>query len=342
MPIRVGILGLGKVGQLRAEALLQNHAAEFVGFFDPDSNAALNFSSVTKYSSSEELILDPDVEAVFVCTPNHFLKDMTVKALSQGKHVLCEKPPGRNLAEFLEIENAKNNSPNTVLKFGFNHRHKDSVKQILVLVNSGDLGEINWVRCRYGKNRELEINNWRNVPEYAGGGILLDQGIHGLDIILELLGNVDEVQAMISADPETSSVLETNAFVQLRNNATGVSASLHSTSTQWRYVFALEISMTRGSIVLNGLKTPSGRYGEEILTAKVWDGSELRTIMENKFLDDTSWNSQVNDFIENCESGNVSPIGGLEQAKRLSEMLDKIYGSDKTWKTKIQMCNDVS
>ena len=339
MPIRVGILGLGKVGKLRAEALPENHEAELVGFFDPDSNTALNLSSVKKYSSSEELILDPDVEAVFVCTPNHLLKDMTVRALSQGKHVLCEKPPGRNLAEFLEIENVKTSSPNTVLKFGFNHRHKDSVKQILLLVNSGDLGEINWVRCRYGKNRELEINNWRDVPEYAGGGILLDQGIHGLDLILELLGNVDEVQAMISAGPETSSMLETNAFVQLRNNSTGVSASLHSTSTQWRYVFALEISMTRGSIVLNGLRTPSGRYGEEILTAKVWDGSELRTIMETKFLDDTSWNSEVNEFIENCESGNVSPLGGLEQAKRLSETLENIYDSDKTWKSRRHIHN---
>lgn len=333
--MRVGILGLGKVGKLRAEALSQSNSAEFVGFFDPDSSADSIFSSLKKYSSSDELILDPDVEAVFVCTPNHLLKEMTVKALSQGKHVLCEKPPGRNLSEFLEIENAKNNSQDTVLKFGFNHRHKESVKQILLLVKSGDLGEINWVRCRYGKNRELEVDSWRDVPEYAGGGILLDQGIHGLDIILELLGKVDEVQAMISADPETSSILETNAFVQLRNNQTGVSASLHSTSTQWRYVFALEISMTRGSIVLNGLRTPSGRYGEEILTAKVWDGSELRTIMENKFLDDTSWNSEVNDFVENCQSRNVSPIGGLEQAKRLSETLQNIYDSDKTWKSKV-------
>lgn len=333
----VGILGMGKVGRIRAESVVKASGAELVGFYDPiieQTNDLLR--GLKRYSSPSDLISDNDLDAVFVCTPNHLLKPLTIYALNNGKHVFCEKPPGRNLQEFLDIKQIKASKKESVLTFGFNHRHKESIQEIFTLVSSGKLGSVDWIRCRYGKNRKSEVNDWRSIPEKAGGGILLDQGIHGLDIILGLMGRPDEVQSMISSEGHKDTVLETNAFVNLRNTANGISASLHSTSTQWRYVFALEISMTNGSIILNGLRTPSGRYGEEVMTVSFWDGAKMNKLIEKIFVDDTSWDSEVDTFIKACEGGveNENGLGNLYHSEQLVRTVEMIYAADSNWGAK--------
>lgn len=334
--VRVGIFGMGKVGLIRAASLRKTSGAELVGFYDPEideSNESLK--GLRRYISPSDLLSDGDLDAVFVCTPNNLLKPLTISALQHDKHVFCEKPPGRNLQEFLEIKQIKVSKEESVLTFGFNHRHKESVREIIALVSSGNLGSVNWIRCRYGKNLRSESSDWRGVPEQVGGGILLDQGIHGLDIILGIMGKPDEVQSMLSSEVDADTVLETNAFINLRNKASGIAASLHSTSTQWRYVFALEISTTKGSIVLNGLRTPSGRYGEEIMTVNVWDGTKMSKLLEKNFVDDTSWDSEVETFIKACAMDEKeNELGGLSHAEQLISTVEMIYAADSAWAAK--------
>ena len=287
-----------------------------------------------RFSSAEALINSSDIDAVMISTPNNLTASLVADSLSSGKHVFAEKPPARNILEFAKIADTRDRALDKTLMFGFNHRHKSSVRKIAQLVASGELGDLRWMRCRYGKEpgpKGDEGGNWRDLPEVAGGGILLDQGIHGLDLILKFMGMPTEVQAMISAEDETNPRMETNAFLQLRNRETSVSASLHSTSLQWRYIFSLELSLTRGSIVLNGLKTPSGSYGEEKLTVHKLNDSGTRKTEEFPALHDDSWEEETRNFIDCVVNGQQPLDGSFDDAKIIVEVLEKAYASDATW-----------
>src|SRR5690606_1222943 len=107
---------------------------------------------------------------------------------------------------------------------------------------------------------------WRAKKDLAGGGILLDQGIHMLDLFLYLGGSFDQVHAFVSNLYWKLEGIEDNVFAIMKNSRSGMVASLHSTMTQWRHLFSLEIFLESGYMVLNGLKTSSGTYGEEVLT----------------------------------------------------------------------------
>ena len=170
----------------------------------------------------EEIILNKNIDAVFICTPNNLNQPLTIKALNAGKHVFCEKPPAFNSIEVSEIQTLES-ANGCKLMYGFNHRHHDSVKRIKNIVESGDLGKILWMRGRYGKEVGQDFfNGWRADPKLSGGGILIDQGIHMLDLMLHLGEDFDEVQSMVSNLFWKQKGVEDNVFVNLRNNNTGI------------------------------------------------------------------------------------------------------------------------
>lgn len=331
--IRVGVIGLGKVGRIRAQELSQINSVSVSGYFDPAMNHDPDFG-LSRFPSSHDLIQSEEIDAVVISTPNDQTASLVAQSLTTGKHVFAEKPPARNLLEFSKITQARERMQDKTLMFGFNHRHKSSVRKIVELIDSGELGELNWIRCRYGKEPESgnhSENNWRKIPEVAGGGIFLDQGVHGLDLILKFMGNPTEVHAMFSKGPLETIGMETNAFVQLRNSETSLSASLHSTSLQWRYMFSLELSLTRGSVVLNGLKTPSGSYGDETLTVHEVTESGTRKTEEFPSIHDDSWAVETQEFIDCIQTGRQPRDGSYEDAKLLTEVVDRAYSSDTSW-----------
>ena len=213
--------------------------------------------------------------------------------------------------------------------YGFNHRHHGSIRKMKTLVDEGEYGKILWTRGRYGKNVDASFyDEWRASKDQAGGGIMLDQGIHMLDLFLYLAGEFDDVHAFVS-NLYWKLPIEDNVFAIFRNNQTGVVASLHSTMTQWRHLFSLEVFLERGYMVLNGLKTSSGAYGDEVLSialnrapppAADWDDEEKITYEADDF-----WLSEIAHFFDAI--GNHSPIetGNSDDALRLMRMMDKIY-----------------
>lgn len=331
--IRIGIVGLGKVGKIRAVELSKIPNVSLAGYFDPFVPDETNFFE-RRFSSAEALIHSSNIDAVMISTPNNLTASLVADSLSSGKHVFAEKPPARSILEFRKIADARENAREKTLMFGLNHRHKSNVRRITELIASNEVGDLKWIRCRYGKeprsNRGGE-GDWRDSPNLAGGGILLDQGIHGLDLILKFMGAPSEVQAMLSSDTDSEVGLETNAFLQLRNSESSVSASLHSTSLQWRYIFSLELALTRGSIVLNGLKTPSGSYGEEILTVHTVADSGTRITNEYPVTHDDSWEVETRHFVECVTTGQEPRDGSFDDAKILLVVLEKAYASDSTW-----------
>lgn len=325
--MRVGIIGFGKMGQIRAAAAEKIPDVRVVKVFDQVYEPETDYP---KAANAEEILTDPDIDVVFVCMPNWFNKPYTIAALNNGKHVFCEKPPAFNAAEVREIQEAETASRKTLM-YGFNHRQHLAVIRMKTLVESGDLGKILWMRGRYGKSVDADyLKGWRSKRELAGGGILLDQGIHMLDLFLHIGGQTfDDIHAFVSSLYWKQDGIEDNVFATMRNTDSGMTASLHSTMTQWRHLFSLEIFLEKGYLVLNGLKTGSGTYGDEELViaknrsaapAALWEDEE-RVIYHI----DTSWAFEAQHFFEAIRTGTKPRYGSSADAHAVMDLIDRIY-----------------
>lgn len=325
--INCGIIGFGKMGNIRAKAIEETGRGRVAAIWDAYPVDAKGCSMA---HSEEELIHDAAIDAVFVCTPNYRIVPLCKSALQAGKHVFAEKPPAFNAREIEEVIVAEKAS-GCKLMYGFNHRHHASVQKIKQIVDSREMGRILWMRGRYGKQVDASFfQGWRAKKELAGGGIMLDQGIHMLDLFLYLGGGFDEVQAMVSNLYWKIDGIEDNVFANFRSSETGICASLHSTMTQWRYIFSLEVFMEGGALILNGLKTSSGAYGDEDLAIKRNSNnnghrgtfsSEERIVYHT----DTSWSSEVVHFFKSIEQDRPVELGNSTDALRLMIMMDFIY-----------------
>ena len=323
--IKCGIIGFGKMGQIRAKALENSGIAEIVAVYDIVTPVNCKYIVV----ESEQAVIDSTAEAIFVCTPNYRINPLVETSLRKGKHVFAEKPPGINLPEAISMKNCEEETGG-VLMFGFNHRHHGSIKKMKEIIEAGEMGKVLWMRGRYGKEvDEAFFKGWRANKELSGGGIMLDQGIHMVDLFLYLAGGFNEVKAFVSNLFWKVEGIEDNVFAIFRNSETGVSASLHSTMTQWRYLFSLEVFLEDGAMVLNGLKTSSGAYGDEDLAIKrntkhlhegAFDKEEHITYHIDK-----SWDLEIEHFLDCIKNKTKPSLGNSDDAIALMEIMEKIY-----------------
>jgi predicted dehydrogenase len=325
--INCGIIGFGKMGKIRASAIENSGKGRVVTVYDPCLALGCAYPVA---ASPTEILNAPDIDAIFVCTPNSSIPLLCTQALQAGKHVFSEKPPGFNAGQVESVIQAEMSSSGLKLMYGFNHRHHRSILRMKKIVDSGDLGRVLWVRGRYGKEvDESFFEGWRANPELAGGGILLDQGIHMLDLLSHLGGEFDEVSAFVSNLFWKIDGIEDNVFAIFRNSKSGTCASVHSTMTQWRYLFSLEVFLEGGALILNGLKTSSGAYGDENLAIKrnsshLQDGrfeSEEHIVYHI----DTSWQSEIDHFFECIEKNQDVRCGTSADALNVMRMIDRIY-----------------
>ena len=325
MNFKVGIIGYGTMGRIRHQAIDEVGIADVIAISDP--SMGLNINSLPNLTH-DEILYHSNIDVVVICTPNFLNKKLTIDALNSGKHVFCEKPPAFTASDVIEIRTVERKSGKKLM-YGFNHRHHDSIIRMKELIDSGEYGKVLWSRGRYGKSvTEDYFNQWRSKKEMAGGGILIDQGIHMLDLFLYLSGDYDIVKAEIS-NLYWKMDVEDNAFVILKDSSSGRIASLHSTMTQWRHLFSLEIFLEKGYMVLNGLITSSMSYGEEILSvaknrsaapAATWK-DEVKT----QYIDNNSWRYEMAHFF-NCIEKNIPvEIGNSDDALKLMNIIDKIY-----------------
>lgn len=331
--MKAGIIGYGKMGQIRAKALREDGRVEVAKVYDVRSIEDEPTSLVA--ASEDEIINDPEIGMVFVCTPNFRIVPLVKAALRAGKDVFSEKPPAFTAKEMEEVIAVEKESGRKLM-YGFNHRHHESIKKAKEEIESGAYGKILWMRGRYGKNVDEEFfKGWRADAKLAGGGIFLDQGIHMLDLFLHFAGGFDEVQAFIS-NVFWKLELEDNVFAIFRNNESGIVASLHSTMTQWRHLFSLEIFLENGHFVLNGLKTSSGMYGDEELAVAKNDQAGSHSD-EQKFVyeTDTSWVSEIKHFVDVVEGDQAVQHGSSADALELMKIVDQVYAADQRYKRPI-------
>jgi len=172
--INCGIIGFGKMGQIRARALEHSGRDHILSVYEENTLPDCLAYVVSK--NADEIINNPDINTVFICTPNYLNKPLAIQELNAGKHVFCEKPPAFNSKEVEEIIIAERESGKKLM-YGFNHRHYESIQYMKKLTESKEYGKVIWMRGRYGKSVDQSFfNTWRANKELAD-----DEFYHGVD-----------------------------------------------------------------------------------------------------------------------------------------------------------------
>lgn len=326
------MIGLGKMGGIRIAELEKHPDVVVTHGVDPDEGKFDEFPDLLCRTEIEH-VLGSDVDAVVVATPNLYAPGITIAALDAGKHVFCEKPPGRSVQDIEEMITAERRNPNLKLKFGFNHRYHAGIQEAKRIIDSGRLGHLLWMRGVYGKSgSDQEEGAWRNSREIAGGGILLDQGIHMLDLFRFFCGDFVEIKSMVSTSHWDIDV-EDNAFALLRDEA-GRTALLHSSSTQWKHRFNLEIYLSEGYLSVNGILSSSRSYGDETISIarnRFDEGFATGTPREEivYFDNDPSWELEIGDFVDSILHDKPVVGGTSEDAQKVMELVYAIYADDE-------------
>jgi predicted dehydrogenase len=324
-PLSFAIVGCGLIGKKRAAALLEVPGAclRYACDLDPSRAAELARShpGCAPVTDFKIVLADNAVDAVIVATVNSSLAPIALAAAGSGKHVLVEKPGALGSRQLKDVQNAAGKSGARV-RIGYNHRFHPALLKAREIVDSGVLGPLMFMRGRYGHGgRKGYDREWRADPRLSGGGELIDQGVHLIDLALSYMGDFATVEGHASTlfwDME----VDDNAFLSLRT-AAGQTAWLHVSCTEWKNMFSLEIYGRDGKISIDGL---GGSYGTEKLTLyKMLPemGPPDTTYWEFPG-GDGSWAAETTAFVEDIQNMRT-PSPGLQEGIRTLEIVEIIY-----------------
>jgi predicted dehydrogenase len=340
--LRVAIAGYGVVGQRRRECIDRHPEMQVVAVCDKlfSNNDSIE-GGIRCYQNYKQL-LEESVDILVVCLTNDIASEVTIAGLKAGLHVFCEKPPGRNLTDIIDVIEVEKQYPKQKLMYGFNHRYHDSVVEALRIIKSNELGRIINLRGVYGKSQLITFNqsDWRIKRDISGGGVLLDQGIHMVDLMRLFAGEFSEVYSFIENSYWNYDV-EDNAYVLMRTES-GKIAMLNSSATQWRHRFNLDISLERGSLILGGILSGSKSYGAETLTVvfanpenDLGDPKEVIT----RYNKDPSWYAEIEKFADCILNNRKITNGSSYDALQTMKLVYKIYYADKKWRQNYNIKN---
>jgi predicted dehydrogenase len=322
MEMRVAIVGCGLIGHKRARAFGSHR---LVAAVDANLERARQLAAAHPGCEAgadwQAVATRADIDLVIVATTNNALAAVTDAAVCAGKHVLVEKPAGRSAAELAPVL-AHARATGVQVKVGFNHRFHPAFLKARALVDAGAVGPLLHVRGRYGHGGRLGYDKeWRADPAIAGGGELLDQGVHLIDLSRWFLGNFAEVHGHITTAFWKMPV-EDNGFLSLRT-AAGQTAWLHASCTEWKNLFCFEIFGRDGKLQIDGL---GGSYGLERLSyyrMLPQMGPPETTIWEYPG-EDLSWRDEFAHFLGCIETGG-SLCGDLHDAWAALRVVDAVY-----------------
>jgi predicted dehydrogenase len=320
--LQFAIIGCGLIGRKRAARL---PAGALTWTCDLDATRAADLAKTAPGCQTTtdylEILADPSVNAVMVSTLNASLAPISLDAVRAGKHVLVEKPGALNAAVLHQIQAAAAKTGAKV-RIGYNHRYHPALQKARAIVDSGVLGPLMFMRGRYGHGgRRGYDREWRADPKLSGGGELIDQGVHLIDLASWFFGDFPTIEGHASTLFWDMKV-DDNAFLSLRT-AAGQTAWLHVSCTEWKNLFSLELYGRDGKLALDGL---GGSYGPERLVyykmlpqmgppeSTVWDFPA----------GDNSWALELAAFQEDIRTGRT-PSPGLREGIRTLEIVEQIY-----------------
>jgi len=335
--LKFGIAGYGKMGKIREKSIFNSSDAVLISVYDNTNHEYKKNSGVISCDSFDDL-LNSDIDAVIVSAYASVASEYVIRALNSGKHVFCEKPPALNADQILEVIEVENRS-GKILKYGFNHRFHYSVMEAKKIINEGVLGKLLWMRGIYGKAGSIDFHdNWRNYKNFSGGGILLDQGIHMLDLFRYFSNNEFECLSSNLTTSFWDIECEDNAFLTLKSS-NDVLATLHSSATQWRHKFLLEMTFEEGYLNLDGILSETRSYAPETLIIGQREFEDVTFAMGKPkqsityYEYDKSWDFELAEFI-GAIRGNCSIINGTSKdALEIMKITDHVYKNSLFTKT---------
>lgn len=340
--LKVGIAGYGVVGKRRRACVDRHPRLKVVAVCDQTFASEGAFPDGVRHYKNYRRLLTEDLDALIVCMTNDIAAEVTIAGLEKGLHVFCEKPPGRSVADILKVIKVEKRRPRQKLMYGFNHRYHESVQEALRLQRSGALGRVINMRGMYGKSKLITFNqpDWRTKRAIAGGGVLLDQGIHMVDLMRLFGGEYEEVHSFVS-NGHWGYDVEDNAYALMRTRD-GVVGMLNSSATQWRHRFHLDINFEKGSLILGGILSGTKSYGAETLTVVRADPDSdagdprEQTTLYNK---DESWDREIAEFERAIRTGGKVRGGTSDDALRTMKLVYKIYHADAKWRKAYRIPN---
>ncbi len=320
----VAIIGAGLVGAKRASALPAG--AELRAVFDsvPERARAVAESTpgATVTDSVEAAVDDPRVSLVVVATPHGALARVGAAALERGRDVLVEKPGADSLRALLALREVAERASRRV-RVGFNHRFHPAMLRTKDAVGSGCYGPVFGIRGRYGHGGRVGYEHeWRARRDISGGGELVDQGLHLIDLVRFLTGEVELAFSELRTDFWPIDV-EDNAYLALRSES-GALAWLHASWTEWKNLFSFEVAMRTAKLEISGL---GGSYGIERLTSHEMlpeMGPPTTTSWEWPGAD-RSWSDELEDVLADLD-GRPAIGADLDDAIAAFRIVDAAYG----------------
>ena len=318
----IGIIGCGLIGKKRANSL--GIGGKLLGCADINFQRAqaLAGTKAKAFADWRELLCLPEVDVVIIATLHDSLAEIALAAINAGKHVLVEKPAARNPTE-LEPVMAAAGKAQVKIHVGFNHRYHRAMQKAKQLLMEGALGELMFLRARYGHGGRVGYDReWRADPKLSGGGELIDQGPHLIDLSRWFL---DEEFKSIDGSAHTfywDMPVDDNAFMLLKTKSEKI-AFLHASCSEWKNLFSMEIYGRSGKLEINGL---GGSYGLERLTwyRMLPEMGPPETTSWEYPMPDNSWEVEIEEFYNDIAL-NRTPSAGLKDAYESLKIISQIY-----------------
>jgi predicted dehydrogenase len=322
--MKVAVIGCGLIGQKRAKALSGCQLVACADVIRERAEAiARGVPGAQSTTDWQAVVAQPEVDIVIVATTHDALAEITLAAVSAGKHTLVEKPAARGAAELIPVMEAARQA-GVLVRVGFNHRYHPALRKARELFEAGDLGELMYIRGRYGHGGRVGYEReWRANPDQSGGGELIDQGVHLTDLARWFLGDFVETYGFVHTYYWDIPV-EDNGFMLLKTSRQQV-AFLHASWTEWKNLFSFEIFGRQAKLEITGL---GGSYGVERLAyyhMLPQMGPPETTIWEYPMAD-TSWEVEFAEFVEDIRL-NRQPAASLHDAQAALQVIERIYAT---------------
>ena len=322
--LNFAVIGCGLIGRKRVLALGPGAPLRYACDLDLTRATAVAqlVPGCRAVTDAKEALADPAVHAVIVATLNASLAPLALAAVKAGKHVLVEKPGALNAAQLRQLRDAAR-AAGVRARVGYNHRFHPALRRAREFLDAGKLGPLMFLRARYGHGGRTGYDReWRADPNLSGGGELIDQGVHLIDLAGWILGDFPTVEGHATTRYWDMKV-DDNAFLSLRT-AAGQTAWLHVSCTEWKNLFSLEIYGRSAKIAIDGL---GGSYGPERLTfyQMLPQMGPPETTVFDFPSGDESWRLELDEFVEDIRQGR-EPSPGLSEGIRTLEIVEEIYG----------------
>jgi predicted dehydrogenase len=326
---KVAIIGAGLQATRRLGPILDDPECQLVAVVDHAEAKAKRVAGSTGARIATDwrtVVRRGEIDIAVVLTYPDSHAEVSIQAMLAGCDVFCEKPLARTIEEGRRMSEVARETQR-ILKCGFNHRHHPAVLDAHRRLLEGDIGKVVFGRGRYGIGGRTGIEKeWRSDPAIVGGGQLMEQGIHLIDLFRWFVGEPTEVTGMMSTTCWPIAPLEDNGFVLMRTKD-GMVSSVHSSLTQWTNLFEFEVYGESGSLAVQGL---GASYGVEKLIVAQHDptGPFSHRVIEYRG-GDSSWKSEWAEFMR-CVRGRAEPIGSGNDGLRAMQIVDAAYRASQT------------